>query len=119
MHISLTDPVFVGQVWGTLLGPFINYGMMRFIIDNIGVDVLTGVKHSLSWSALQTKNFYSLSVLWGVIGPKNFFGPGSEYSWLYWGFLVGPLAVMVMYGIQRWKPQCELSGHLRAIDHLK
>lgn len=55
--------------------------MMRFIIDNIGKDVLTGVKVSVNWGALQTKNFYSISVLWGVIGPTNFFGPGSEYHW--------------------------------------
>ena len=51
-------------MYGTLLGPFINYGMMRFIIDNIGIETLTGVKKSGAWLALQTRNYYSLSVLW-------------------------------------------------------
>jgi hypothetical protein len=50
--------MFWGQVYGTLLGPFINYGVMRLIIDNIGVDVLTGVVRSTAWEALQTKNYY-------------------------------------------------------------
>lgn len=50
--------MFIGQVWGTLLGPFINYGVMRVIIDEIGVDVLTGVVKSESWLALKTRNFY-------------------------------------------------------------
>lgn len=75
--------MFIGQVWGTLIGPFVNFGMMRFIIDNIGADVLTGAKTSVNWLALQTRNYYSISVLWGVIGPKNFFGSGSLYHWLY------------------------------------
>ncbi|KAK5129138.1 hypothetical protein LTR08_003803 [Meristemomyces frigidus] len=107
--------MFIGQVYGTLLGPFINYGMMRFIIDNIGVETLTGVKKSGSWLALQTRNFYSLSVLWGVIGPKNFFGPGSEYHWLYYGFLLGPLAVLVVYAVHRWKPQWNVEHNFNPV----
>ena len=85
--------MFIGQIYGTLLGPFVNYGMMRFIIDNVGKETLTGVKHSPSWLALKTKNFYSLSVIWGVLGPKVFFGKDSPYSWLYYGFLVVRLGI--------------------------
>jgi len=64
--------MFWGQVYGTLLGPFVNYGMMRFIIDTEGPK-LTGEVKSQAWNALKTKNFYSLSVIWGVLGPTNFF----------------------------------------------
>lgn len=78
--------MFIGQVYGTLIGPFINFGLMRVVIDRIGQDVLTGATPSVNWDALQTKNYYSISVLWGIIGPKNFFGSNSEYSWLYYGW---------------------------------
>jgi hypothetical protein len=79
--------------------------MMRGIIDGVGGDVLTGVVPSTQWEAAQSKNYYSISVLWGVIGPQKFFGNGSEYSWLYYGFLLGPLAVLATYAVHRWKPQ--------------
>lgn len=96
--------MFIGQVYGTLLGPFINYGMMRFIIDNIGKDTLTGATGSVTWNALKTKNFYSLSVLWGVIGPKVLFAKESIYSWIYYGFFVGPIVVLLTWGVHKWKP---------------
>ncbi|KAH6879876.1 isp4 protein [Thelonectria olida] len=96
--------LFAAQIYGTLLGPFINYGLMRVIIDRVGVDVLTGVKESPSWLALKSRNFYSMSVIWGVLGPESFFGSGSEYSYIYYGFLVGPGLVLIAYLVQRWKP---------------
>ncbi|KAF2016108.1 OPT-domain-containing protein [Aaosphaeria arxii CBS 175.79] len=32
------------------------------------------------------------SILWGVVGPQRFFGPGALYRPLVWAFLVGALA---------------------------
>ena len=32
------------------------------------------------------------SILWGVVGPQRFFGPGGLYRPLVWAFLVGALA---------------------------
>lgn len=107
--------MFWGQVYGTLLGPFINYGMMRFVIDNIGAAELTGEVTSASWLALKTRNFYSLSVLWGVLGPKAFFGPDSQYRWIYYGFLVGVVAVVIAYGIHCWKPHWNIEERFNPV----
>lgn len=38
---------------------------------------------SNAWLALKTKSYDSLSVLWGVLGPKVLFVKGSPYSWIY------------------------------------
>ena len=100
--------MFWGQVYGTLLGPFVNYGMMRFIIDNIGKAKLTGAVTSQAWLALKTRNYYSLSVLWGVLGPKVFFSKGSDYAWIYYAFLVGPALVFITWLVHKWKPQWQL-----------
>ena len=100
--------MFWAQVYGTLLGPFINYGVMRLIIDYIGGDVLTGVVKSTAWLALSTRNYYSLSVLWGVLGPKTFFAPGSDYAWIYYAFLIGPGLVALVYVVHCYKPSWQL-----------
>lgn len=107
--------LFVGQVYGTLLGPFINYGVMRLIIDNIGAETLTGEKPSTAWLALKSRNFYSISVIWGILGPQTFFKKGSLYAWTYWGFLVGPLAVILVYLVHRRKPHWQLETRLNPV----
>ncbi|MCJ1310233.1 hypothetical protein MMC25_003895 [Agyrium rufum] len=99
--------MFWGQVWGTLLGPFINYGMMRFIIDHEGPK-LTGEVESTAWLALQTRNFYSLSIIWGILGPKVFFAADSPYHWVYYGFVVGAGASILIWGITKLKPSWDL-----------
>ncbi|KAF2773243.1 OPT superfamily oligopeptide transporter [Teratosphaeria nubilosa] len=106
--------MFIAQVYGTLIGPFINYGTMRFVLDHIEGAKLKGDVPSVAWEALTTRNFYSISVLWGVIGPKNFFGSGSPYSWLYYGFLVGPAVVLLSFGVQRLKPHWQVEYYFNA-----
>ncbi|KAH9817762.1 OPT oligopeptide transporter protein [Teratosphaeria destructans] len=106
--------MFIAQVYGTLIGPFINYGMLRFVLDHIDSAKLKGEVPSVAWKALTTRNFYSISVLWGVIGPKNFFGSGSPYNWLYYGFLVGPAVVLLSYGVQRLKPHWQIEYYFNA-----
>ncbi|KAH8884723.1 oligopeptide transporter 6 [Thozetella sp. PMI_491] len=100
--------MFIAQVYGTLVGPFINIGIMRLIIDKIGGDVLTGAVKSSAWLALKTRNFYSISVIWGVIGPKTLFAAGSEYAWIYYAFLVGPALITIVWLVHLWKPHWEL-----------
>lgn len=107
--------MFWGQVYGTLLGPFVNYGLMRVIINSIGKDVLTGAKHSTAWNALKTKNFYSTSILWGILGPKNFFANGSMYSFVYYGFFLGPIAVAVVWAVHKWKPHWQLEERFNPV----
>lgn len=106
--------MFIGQMWGTLLVPLVNYGTMRLVIDNIDRDVLKGVKPSVSWNALGTRAWYSASVLWGIIGPQRFFGKGSEYSFVYYGVLIGVATVLIAYAIQRWKPSWKTEEYFNA-----
>ncbi|KAK3349068.1 OPT oligopeptide transporter protein-domain-containing protein [Lasiosphaeria hispida] len=109
--------LFVAQVYGTVLGPLVNWACMRLIIDSQGREALTG-EHpsgSAAWDALRTKNFYSLSVVWGVLGPQAFFGPGSAYRWVCYGFLVGPLAVGAMWMVHRARPRWRLEERVNPV----
>ena len=37
------------------------------------------------------------SILWGVVGPKEFFGPDALYRPLVWAFLVGAIAPILLW----------------------
>jgi hypothetical protein len=41
------------------------------------------------------------SILWGVVGPSRFFGPGALYRPLVWAFLLGFLAPIPLYLLAR------------------
>ncbi|CAK44443.1 uncharacterized protein An02g11130, partial [Aspergillus niger] len=92
-------------VWGTLLGPFINYGFMQLIVDRER-PYLIGQRSSEAWDAVQTRTYYSNSIIWGILGPKEFFG--ERYPWVYYSFLVGAGAVFATWLVQKWKPRWNL-----------
>ena len=60
---------------------------------------------STAWRALQTKNYYSLSVVWGVLGPRVFFAKDSPYAWVYYGFVLGAGIVFATWMVHKWKPE--------------
>ncbi|KAK5144715.1 hypothetical protein LTR04_001483, partial [Oleoguttula sp. CCFEE 6159] len=41
------------------------------------------------------------SILWGVVGPARFFGPGAIYRPLIWAFLIGAVSPVVVYCLGR------------------
>jgi OPT family oligopeptide transporter len=41
------------------------------------------------------------SILWGVVGPKRFFGPGALYRPLIWAFLVGAISPIGLWLLAR------------------
>lgn len=55
------------------------------------------------------------SVLWGILGPKVLFGSGSQYSWLYYAFFVGPAVVFLTWLVHKWKPQWKLEERFNPV----
>lgn len=96
--------MFIGQLWGTFLGPFVNFGIMRFVFNTIDHDTLKGIKPSVTWNALATRAWYSASVLWGILGPKAIFSKETGYDFVYFGVLIGPVLVLAVFLLQKWRP---------------
>lgn len=103
--------MFVSQVWGTLLGPFVNYGVMRYILDRKG-DVLANGTDPTKWLAVDTTSKYSLSVIWGILGPRVFFSSGSMYHWVYYGFLLGAVTTFLVWAIDKRLTNWELEEYV-------
>jgi OPT family small oligopeptide transporter len=48
------------------------------------------------------------SILWGVIGPRRFFGPGALYRPLVWAFLIGAITPVLVWCVGRRRPEKSL-----------
>ncbi|XP_042448100.1 oligopeptide transporter 5-like [Zingiber officinale] len=57
------------------------------------------------WTCPNDSVFFSASVIWGVVGPRRMFGPGSTYAGLNYFFLLGFLAPAVVYLFYRLFPE--------------
>jgi hypothetical protein len=85
-----------------------------FILNHEGPE-LTGQVASTAWNALQTRNFFSMSVLWGVLGPKILFQKDSPYYWIPYGFLLGAGVMFLVYLVHRWKPRWNLEERFNPV----
>lgn len=111
MHIP-PRTVFFSQVFGSILGIPINYGVIRWVL-NTKFDYLSGAKtdplHQWTGQSLVSAN--TIGVQYAVIGPKRMFS-ASELRILPYGFLVGAGAPLVMYALHRAFPKSKLKFHL-------
>lgn len=103
--------MFIGQAWGTLLGPFVNYGAMRYLLDHKAPEI-AGEVESTAWLGLTTRNFYSTSVIWGLIGPRVFFSSESMYHWVYYGFAVGAVITVLVWVVNQRLKGWDLEEYL-------
>lgn len=91
--------MFVTQLWGTMVGCVVN-----LIVVNIVLDPASGYRAFLDgtiedpsgqWDGRKVHIFFSASVIWGLVGPAEFFS--GDYRKLYSGFLVGALLPLIPY----------------------
>jgi hypothetical protein len=92
----------------------VTYDYQGFII-NTEAPKLVGEFVSQAWDAVLTRNYYSLSIFWGILGPKIIFGKNSPYSWVYYGFVVGPIAVFITFMIHKWKPNWSIETRFNSV----
>ncbi|KAJ3050392.1 hypothetical protein HDU99_008675 [Rhizoclosmatium hyalinum] len=72
------------QFWGTLVNAIVSTAACWYMIFNSGE-----LLKDPNWRYNGYQVFYSAGGIWGAIGPQRFFGIGSLYEGLLWGFLVG------------------------------
>lgn len=103
--------MFITQLIGTIIAGIINYVTASYLLTNIP-DICT--PKNPRWTCPNANTFFSASIIWGAIGisyklslfdckikkifliyfylgPVKMFGPGSTYSSLLYGFLIGAL----------------------------
>ncbi|KAJ3169035.1 hypothetical protein HK101_011578 [Irineochytrium annulatum] len=111
--------MFTVQLYATILGAIVNTITAMAIYQSFGRskterfipdDPTSAFKYQLDaspppgWSATGYGVFLSAGAIWGAIGPARFFGPGSPYVNLLWGFLVGAVLPFIPYTLHRAFP---------------
>ncbi|KPI35392.1 Glutathione transporter 1 [Cyphellophora attinorum] len=91
--------LFKVQFVATIVASLVQIGVLNWMFINI--------PHICTPEAINGFNcpiarvHFNGSILWGVVGPQRFFGPGALYRPLVWAFLVGLLAPIVVWLIGR------------------
>lgn len=96
--------MFAAQCWGTIIGAIINYAVLDSIISSKR-EYLDGtvVDPTGQWSGRNSHIFYTASIIWGLVGPKNFFA--GRYKNLLVGFAIGLVAPVPFWALHKAFPR--------------
>ncbi|CAG8704121.1 2547_t:CDS:10, partial [Acaulospora morrowiae] len=98
--------MFTAQLWGTIVGAFINYWILQLIILTKRPFLDGTVKDPTGqWTGYRSQVFNTASIVWGLIGPGRTFGSESLYNPLLWGFLIGFIAPIPCYLLHKRYPK--------------
>lgn len=111
MHIP-PRTVFFSQIFGSILGIPINYGVVRWVL-NTKFDYLSGAKKDPlnQWTGQSLVSSNTLGVQYAIIGPKRMFSQ-EIFRPLPYAFLFGALLPLVLYALHRAFPKSKLKFHL-------
>ena len=91
--------LFQVQMLATLMSSLTQIGVLNWMFVNIPAictpEAINGFICPLA------RVHFNGSILWGVVGPQRFFGPGALYRPLIWAFLLGFIAPIGVWLIGR------------------
>ncbi|KAJ4956467.1 hypothetical protein NE237_013250 [Protea cynaroides] len=98
--------MFMAQVLGTLIASLVYLGTAWWLMSSIPHLCDTSMLPSDSpWTCPMDRVFYSASVIWGLIGPRRFFGDLGPYAAVNWFFLGGAIAPILVWVAHKAFPQ--------------
>lgn len=94
--------LFMVQLVATIVASFTQIGVLNWMLANIpGICTSEAIN---GFTCPMARVHFNGSILWGVLGPSRFFGPGAMYRPLVWFFLVGAIFPLITYAIYRRNP---------------
>ncbi|KAH8912278.1 OPT-domain-containing protein [Coniochaeta sp. PMI_546] len=81
--------LFSVQMVATIVSSVTQIGVLNWMFHNVpGICTPEAIN---GFTCPIARVHFNGSILWGVVGPSEFFGPGATYRLLVWAFLVGAL----------------------------
>ncbi|WOK95240.1 hypothetical protein Cni_G03947 [Canna indica] len=97
--------MFAAQLAGTLIANVTYFGTAWWLLESIpNICEPDKLPEGSPWTCPGDDVFYSASIIWGVVGPKRMFGPGSIYSTLNYYFLLGFVLPVIVWIFSRQFP---------------
>ena len=91
--------LFTLQLAATATSSLTQIGVLNWMLANIpGICTPEAIN---GFTCPIARVHFNGSILWGVVGPAKFFGPGALYRPLIWAFLIGAIAPVLLYVIAR------------------
>jgi OPT family oligopeptide transporter len=104
MHVP-PRTIFFAQLFGSLIGIPINYGVIKWIIADKGPYLLGKKKDPLNqWTGQRLSQANTMAVQYVLVGPKRLFAL-PMYHLLPLGFFVGMVAPLILFGLHRRWPK--------------
>jgi OPT family small oligopeptide transporter len=108
-HYSKIPPrtLFAAQVIGTLLSVF-----MTVFVTNWQIDHLIGFcspEQKQKFTCPGANTFFTSSIIWGVLGPRQSYGSHGLYRHLLWGALIGLVLPVPFYFAAKRYPRSIIS----------
>ncbi|KAF9519299.1 hypothetical protein BS47DRAFT_1324590 [Hydnum rufescens UP504] len=92
--------LFSAQVWGTIVGAFVNYAVMASIVSSQRVTLLDP-RGTNVWSGADVQSLNSAAVTWSLAG--KIYGAHGHYIWVPIGLILGMIPTTIQYIIfKRW-----------------
>ncbi|KAF8379767.1 hypothetical protein HHK36_029216 [Tetracentron sinense] len=90
--------MFMAQVVGTVIAVFVYLGTGWWLMETIPNLCDTNVLPPNSpWTCPMDRVFFDASVIWGLIGPRRFFGNLGIYAAVNWFFLGGAITPFLVW----------------------
>jgi OPT family small oligopeptide transporter len=87
------------QLSATIISSLTQIGVLNWMLANIpGICTPEAIN---GFTCPIARVHFNGSILWGVVGPKRFFGPGALYRPLVWAFFAGAVAPVIVWLIAR------------------
>ncbi|RUS13877.1 OPT oligopeptide transporter protein-domain-containing protein [Endogone sp. FLAS-F59071] len=96
---------FFAQLYGAIVGSGINYATLVWVI-NTKRPYLDGTAQDPlnQWTGQTAKSYSNQAIIYGLIGPARLF-QSARYTPLLWGFLLGAIAPIIIWLLNRRFPK--------------
>ncbi|KAK4074633.1 hypothetical protein Purlil1_12928 [Purpureocillium lilacinum] len=95
--------MFAAQVFAVIWLSIVQISTYNFLRGNI--EGICTEDQAQGLTCPNARTFYNASVIWGVIGPRKVFGPGSIYAWTNWFWFIGFAVPVAQYLLARRYPR--------------
>lgn len=93
--------LFWVQMIATVVSSLTQIGVLNWMFANVpGICTTEAIN---GFTCPLARVHFNGSILWGVVGPSEFFGPDATYRPLVWCFLIGAIAPIPLYFYSRNK----------------